>query len=136
MRVANCTGAIGGEAGNTNRRFQAVHSKHFQTIERRRIMKTQDGTDRLNPERKKGARPTLPADMALQILKTSLDYVKGSGLSVRLGNNAGMCVIVVEGAQWHDDTQQLCVTRGDDTHALMTHTAVTHTEGNADAPVE
>lgn len=87
-------------------------------------MSTQNATDKPKPERKRGERPTLSPETALEIVKTSLDYAKGSGLTVKIGNHRGLCVITIGGAFWNDDTQRLCVTTGDDdTQPAMTHTA-------------
>jgi hypothetical protein len=80
-------------------------------------MTTQNATDKPKNGRKPNERPTLTPETALEILKTSLDYVRGSGLTVRIGNRASLCVIGIAGATWDDDTHRLCVTPDDDTHA-------------------
>lgn len=85
-------------------------------------MTTQNGTDKPNDTRKRNERPTLTPAMALEILRTSLDYVRGSGLQVRIGNHNGQCVIGITGAAWDYDTHALCVTAHDDTQPAMTHT--------------
>ena len=81
-------------------------------------MKTHDATDRPKNARKRSERPTLPPETALEILQTSLDYVRGSGLTVRIGNRGGLCVIGLAGVTWNADTHRLCVTADDDTQAI------------------
>ena len=89
-------------------------------------MSTHDETGKRKNGHKRGERPTLTPETALEILNTSLDYVKGSGLTVRIGNRGGVCVITIAGATWNDDTQSLCVTTtDDDTQPAMTHSEVT-----------
>ena len=80
-------------------------------------MTTQNATDKPKNGRKPNERPTLTPETALEILKTSLDYAKGSGLPVKIGNRGGLCVITIGGAFWNDDTHALCVTPRDDTRA-------------------
>ena len=78
-----------------------------------------------HPERKRGERPTLSPETALEIVQTSLDYAKGSGLTVKIGNHRGVCVIAIGGAFWDSDTQALCVMPVADTQPTVTHTEVT-----------
>ena len=85
-------------------------------------MSTQSATDKPNNGHKRGERPTLNPNMALEVLQTAIDYVRGSGLAVMIGNRNGLCVIGITGAVWDYDTQSLCVTPGDDTQTTMTHT--------------
>lgn len=88
-------------------------------------MSTQSATDKPKNGRKKSDKPTLPPETALEIVQTSLDYAKGSGLQVRIGNHNGLCVIAIGGAFWDSDTQALCVMAHDDTQPTMTHNEVT-----------
>lgn len=85
-------------------------------------MITQNETDKPNNGHKRGERPTLSPSMALEVLQTAIDYVRGSGLAVRIGNHDGLCVIGITGAVWDYNTQSLCVTPHDDTQPAMTHT--------------
>jgi hypothetical protein len=83
-------------------------------------MTTQSETGkRSNGHRQRGERPTLPPDTALEIVQTSLAYAKGAGLSVRIGNHQGVCVIMIGGAAWDNDTQKLCVIPADDTQPAI-----------------
>ncbi len=82
-------------------------------------MSTQNGTDK--PSNGRGerdktpyVRPILSPETALEIVQTSLDYAKRSGLTVRIGNRNGLCVIAIGGAVWNDDTHRLCVTTNHD----------------------
>lgn len=91
-------------------------------------MTTQNATDKPKNARGRGERPTLPPETALEIVQTSLNYAKGGGLSVKIGNRGGVCVITIGGAVWDSDTQRVCVMprdtqAGDDTHQTMTHSA-------------
>lgn len=94
-------------------------------------MPTVNATDKPKSERKRGERPTLPPDAALEIVQTSLNYAKGSGLQVRIGNREGVCVITIGGAAWDSDTQRLCViTNHDDTQVGGdTQPTITHAPG-------
>lgn len=62
---------------------------------------------------KQQPRPVVTPSMALQVLKTALDYVRDSGLRVQIGNRQGLCVMVVAGALWDGDAQMLRVVGGD-----------------------
>ncbi|CAG0935196.1 hypothetical protein TFLX_04028 [Thermoflexales bacterium] len=88
-------------------------------------MSTANATDKPKPEHKRGERPMLSPETALEIIQTSLDYAKGSGLTVKVGNHRGVCVIAIGGAFWDSDTHALCVIPRDDTQPTMTHTGVT-----------
>ncbi len=118
MRGVGCTGAIAGAAGDTSQPYRVGRLKTCPTKGSKPIMSTQNETDKPNGGRKKSERPTLSPEMALEILRTSLNYVKGSGLPVKIGNRGGLCVIAIGGAVWDDDTHALCViTNHDDTQA-------------------
>ena len=94
-------------------------------------MTTQNATDKPSNGHKRGEKSTLPPETALEIVQTSLDYAKGSGLAVKIGNHRGVCVIAIGGAFWDSDTQALCVMPHDDTQPTTHETAgrtVSHSE--------
>jgi hypothetical protein len=80
--------------------------------------KMQNETTKPKRARKPSARPILSSKVSLEVLSTSLGYVRSSGLRVRVGNRSELCVIVIEGAVWNDDTQNIILV-DDDTHAKM-----------------
>ncbi|CAG0932823.1 hypothetical protein TFLX_02779 [Thermoflexales bacterium] len=92
-------------------------------------MTIQNATDKPKNGRKPNERPTLMPETALEVVKTSLDYAKGAGLPVKIGNRGGLCVITIGGAFWNDDTQSLCVTPDDDTQAHDTQSTTPETAG-------
>ena len=60
-------------------------------------MITHDATDKPKNAHKRNEQPTLTPSMALEILQTSLNYVRGCGLAVRISNHHGLCVIGIAG---------------------------------------
>lgn len=63
----------------------------------------------------KRQKPIVTPSVALGVLKAALDYVRDSGLRVRIGNQNGVCVMAIVGAEWQSDTQTLCVIGASDT---------------------
>ena len=62
-------------------------------------MITHDATDKPKNAHKRNEQLTLTTSMALEILQTSLNYVRGCGLAVRISNDHGLCVIGIAGAE-------------------------------------
>lgn len=52
-----------------------------------------------------GKNKLTPAD-ALQVLESALGYVRGAGLSVKIGNVNGVLIIGITGAMWESGTCQ------------------------------
>ena len=67
-------------------------------------MITHDATDKPKNAHKRNEQRTLTPSMALEILQTSLNYVRGCGLAVRISNHHGLCVTGIAGAEWGHGT--------------------------------